>query len=104
MTLRVNVEDMVDSAMHVNNQGETLAAEHASTDARIDSAQAGWQGASAPAMSARSTKWMQNSSALLARMSDHSQGLHTAASTFASTEEQRGDTLRAVYASGSTAE
>jgi WXG100 family type VII secretion target len=87
---------MVSSAVHVYGQGEGLAAEHASADSRIEAAQAGWAGASAAAMTARSAKWMQTSAVLVGRLSTHSQDLHTCACTFAETEQHRAEAIKAV--------
>jgi WXG100 family type VII secretion target len=89
MALRVNVEDMVGSALHVSGQGEELAAAHLRSDNRIESAHAGWQGASAAAMSSKMAAWVQTSAVMLTRVSDHAQALHTAAHGFAANEQDR---------------
>ena len=93
MALRVNVEDVVGSAVHVTGQGEDLAIGHLASDNKMETAQSGWQGTSALALAAKVAEWQPKSKALLARMADHAQGLHTAASTFASSEQERGQAL-----------
>lgn len=93
MALRVNLEDMVGSAVHVGGQGEDLAAAHLESDNLIESAQSGWQGTSAAAISTKMAAWSQTSSQILTRISDHAQGLHTAAQGFATNEEANSQKL-----------
>lgn len=96
MTLQFNVEDLVSSAIHVTGQGEDLAIGHQASDGRIATAQTGWQGSSAQAMSARLSAWAQTSTALLGRLGDHAQGLHSCAYHFATNEEQHAQELAAL--------
>ena len=96
MTLKVNLEAMVSSAIHVSGQGEDLAVGHTSTDARMAGAEVGWQGTSAAAMSAKLASWTTTSATLLSRISDHSQGLHSTAAGFSTHEEQSRAALQAV--------
>lgn len=98
MPLRVNIEDMVGSAVYVSGQGEDLAMGHLASDNKMESAQAGWQGISAAALSAKLASWHPKSQALLTRVADHAQGLHTAAQTFQETEVERARVLRRVGA------
>ena len=93
MALRVNLADMVESALHVSGQGEDLAAAHLESANSIESAQSGWQGTSAAAMSSKMAAWSQASSQILTRVSDHAQGLHTAAQGFAGNEEESSQKL-----------
>ncbi len=103
MVLQVNVEDVASSAVDVTGHGETLAAGHQQSDARIAAAEAGWQGSSAAALAARLDAWAQTSSALLDRMSGHAQGLQDAAIRFTSFEEGRVQVMEAVAADGDAA-
>ncbi len=89
MTLRVNLDEMLTSAVHLTNQGEDLAIGHAESDATIVDAQVGWQGMSAQAMGAKVDTWAQTSATLLSRLSDHAQGLHASAHAFATNEDQQ---------------
>jgi WXG100 family type VII secretion target len=93
VTLRVNHEDMVGSAIHVTGQGEDLAMGHLASDNRMESAQAGWQGTSSAALAAKLADWQPKSQILLARVSDHAQGLHTAAAAFAAMEDENAQAL-----------
>jgi WXG100 family type VII secretion target len=96
VTLRVNHEDMVGSAIHVTGQGEDLAMGHLASDNRMESAQAGWQGTSAAALAAKLADWQPKSKVLLARVADHAQGLHTAAAAYAAMEEDNAQALNRV--------
>jgi WXG100 family type VII secretion target len=93
MTLRVNLEDMVGSALHVSGQGEDLAAAHLESDNQIESAHAGWQGTSAAAMSSKIAAWAQTSAQILGRVADHAQGLHMSAQAFADNEQENSQVL-----------
>jgi WXG100 family type VII secretion target len=94
MLLRVDIEQLISAGTAVVGHGEDVAMKHAAADAQIDAAQAGWQGASAIAMAARSEQWLATTSALLARLCDHAQGLHASAHGFAEMEQQNSQGLR----------
>jgi uncharacterized protein YukE len=86
VVLKANIEHLATSGVAVTGHGEDLAAQHSAADGRIEAAQRGWQGLSAVAMSARTEAWRSTTSALLARMSDHAQGLHSTALEFVEME------------------
>jgi WXG100 family type VII secretion target len=94
MSLRVNIEHLAASGTKVAGHGEDVAMKHAAAASRIDAAQAGWQGTSAMAMTAVSEQWLASTSALLTRLSDHAQGLHTSAQGFAEMEQHHSQTLQ----------
>lgn len=87
MSLRVDIESLAASGTAVAGHGEDVAMKHAAAANRIDAAQAGWQGASALAMTALSQQWLASTSAVLTRLSDHAQGLHASAQGFADMEQ-----------------
>jgi hypothetical protein len=68
---------MAASAVHVSGQGEDLAVGHMVTDNRIASAEVGWQGTSAAAMTAKLSAWSASSAVLLGLIRDHAQALQT---------------------------
>ncbi|MCV7224657.1 WXG100 family type VII secretion target [Mycolicibacterium komossense] len=103
MVLRVNLEDMVCSALELGTQGENFAVEHAANQTQIEMAQSGWRGSSSTALSARVEKWDQTSSALLRRLSDHSQGLHDSANAFAAHEQRSAEAMRMIGEQGDQA-
>ena len=80
-----------------------MATVHASAGGRIASAQVGWQGASAAALAAKTVAWTAASSALLIRMSDHAQGLHTGAQRYSEGEQRSSQTMQQVAAEGDAA-
>jgi uncharacterized protein YukE len=93
MSLGVSIEDLSASGVAVTGLGEDMAARHAAADCRIDAAHAGWQGLSAATLSARSDSWLATTNALLARLSDHAQGLHTSAQSFCEMEQRHSQAL-----------
>ncbi len=94
MSLKVNIEDLAASGVAVTGHGEDVAAKHAAADGRIDAATAGWQGASAAAIAILSEQWSATTSALVTRLSDHAQGLHTSAQAFAEMEARHSQALQ----------
>lgn len=93
MSLRVNIESLAVSGTAVVGHGEDVAMKHAAAASRIDAAQAGWQGASALAMTALSQQWMASTSSVLTRLSDHAQGLQASAVGFAEMEQRHSQLL-----------
>jgi uncharacterized protein YukE len=93
VTLKVNVENLFSSGLSVTNHGEDVAMKHAAADTRIESSQGGWQGQSAMALAAKAATWMETTSALLTRMSDHAVGLHTSAHGFSEMESRSSQAL-----------
>lgn len=93
MSLRVNIDDLATSGVVVTGHGEDVATKHAAAASRIEAAQAGWQGASALAMTALSQQWLASTSALLTRLVEHAQGLHNSAVGFAEMEQHHSQML-----------
>ncbi|MCV7225888.1 hypothetical protein [Mycolicibacterium komossense] len=89
--LKADIEHLTTSGVAVTHHGEDVAMQHAAADERIETAQRGWQGLSAVAMSARAEAWQTTTSALLTRMSDHAQGLHGTALEFVEMESTNAD-------------
>lgn len=93
MSLEVTIGDLAASAMAVTSHGEDLAAAHATADGRVYAALAGWQGQSAAALAAKAAQWSRESTALLARLSFHAQGLHASAAGFWEDEQRSAQAL-----------
>ena len=104
MVLKVDLDAMVASAGHVRVQGEDLAAGHLATDHRMASAEVGWQGLSATALNVKLAAWGSVSSALLERIGDHAQGLHSCAVGFSTHDEQSRAALHALVAGAGDAD
>lgn len=96
MALRVVIEDLVASAIAVTGLGEDLASASASSDARVEGAQSGWQGRSAAALTVLAARWAQDSQALVSRMSDHAQGLLTGSRQLVQQDQDSSDALDAL--------
>lgn len=93
MTLKVTIEDLVASGLTVTGHGEDVATKHCTADGRIETAQGGWQGRSAASMTLRLAAWSTTTTALLTRLSDHAQSLHTCAQEFYAMEERHAEAL-----------
>lgn len=93
MSLRVSIEDLAACGLAVTAHGEDLAAAHTAADGRIDAAMSGWQGRSAAALCARAAQWSQHSRALLARIGDHAQALHTGTAQLRAHEQRSAQAL-----------
>ncbi|OBJ71212.1 hypothetical protein [Mycobacterium sp. 1274756.6] len=89
MTVEIRLDDAVCSANHARGQCDDLATAHLLSSSRIESAQSGWVDSSAAAIQAKLDTWRRLSDALLARLADHAQGLHTIADLIATTEATR---------------
>ncbi|EHB58734.1 hypothetical protein MycrhDRAFT_1170 [Mycolicibacterium rhodesiae JS60] len=98
MSLRVNVEGLTASGVAVTGHGEDVAVKHAAAASRIDAAQAGWQGASALAITALSEQWLATTATLVTRLSDHAQGLHASAQGFTEMEQRNSQALQEISA------
>jgi uncharacterized protein YukE len=87
MSLWVDVEHLATSAAHVTGHGEELAMSHLSADNRIAAAQVGWAGRSAEALANRASLWTAQSTALITRIGEHANDLHSAGQSFAMAED-----------------
>jgi uncharacterized protein YukE len=85
-TFRVDLEVLADSAAQVSARGEDLANAHLVSDNQMTTVQSGWVGASAEALSAKTTTWLQASRAMLARIGAHALDLNNDAIEFAALE------------------
>lgn len=94
MTLRVNLEHLVTSVAQITGRGEDFATSHQSVDNRIAAAELGWTGRSAEALARRVPQWSQNSTALVARISNHADQLSACGRTFAAMENRHASQLR----------
>ena len=94
MALKVNIEDLVASGVAVTGHGEAIAMKHCTADTRMEGAQGGWRGRSAASMTLRLASWSATTAALLTRLSDRSQGLHTCSQEFYAMEERHAEALK----------
>lgn len=88
-------EDLHLSAATVDMHADSVRVKHASVDARIEGAQRGVPAGSAAALTATVAKWQADSTAIFARMVDHSTGLRTTAVAYVSTDTQNGAAVNA---------
>ncbi|CAN5500855.1 hypothetical protein BH09ACT8_BH09ACT8_15860 [soil metagenome] len=91
--LFVDPEGLRTSAVQVQSHSDDLAVGHTAAHARVSAASGGWSGQPAQSLNAWATKLKTQSAALVAKLDDHSQQMHTAVRTFTSTEEHRAGEL-----------
>jgi uncharacterized protein YukE len=94
VALKVSIEDLVASGVAVTGHGEDVAMKHCTADTRIETAHGGWQGRSAASLTLRMAAWSTTTTALLTRLSDHAQSLHTCAQEFCAMEEHHAEALK----------
>jgi uncharacterized protein YukE len=93
---RVDLAALAGSAAQVSAQGEDLASAHLSCDNRITNVQSGWVGASAAALSVKTSTWLQTSRGLLARVGAHALDLTNDGIEYAALERDNAEKLRAI--------
>jgi uncharacterized protein YukE len=93
---RVDAAALAGSAAQVSAQGEDLASAHLSSDNRITNVQSGWVGASAAALSLKTSTWLETSRGLLARVGAHALDLTNDGIEYAALEHDNAENLRAV--------
>jgi uncharacterized protein YukE len=96
--IRAVLEHLTTSAQQANGQAEEMMIGHATAHGRIEAAQQGWVGLSAPAISAKLARWQATVSALQGRVLDHGQALQTTAVAFDTTETDNARALDQVSA------
>jgi uncharacterized protein YukE len=93
---RVDLSALAGSAAQVSAQGDDLASAHLSSDNRITNVQSGWVGASAAALSLKTSTWLETSRGLLARVGAHALDLTNDGIEYAALERDNAENLRAV--------
>lgn len=91
--LYVDPEGLRTSAVKVQSHSDDLSAGHTTAHTRVSAASGGWSGQSAQSLNAWAAKLKTQSAALVTKLDDHSQQMHTAVHAFTSTEEQRANEL-----------
>ena len=87
--LSVDLEALSASAARVQGHGDDLAVGHATTDTRVSAASGGWAGQSAAALAVWAAQLKTQSTALVDRMGDHSQHMHSAVQWYGTNEQDR---------------
>jgi uncharacterized protein YukE len=93
---RVDPAVLAGSAAQVSAHGEDLASAHVSSDNRITNVQSGWVGASAAALSLKTSTWLETSRGLVARVGAHALDLTNDGIEYAALERDNAENLRAV--------
>ncbi|MGV0715804.1 WXG100 family type VII secretion target [Mycolicibacterium sp. XJ662] len=86
--LRVDLAHLNTSATQTDGQATELATGHTSAHGQIESAQAGWTGRSSMSLAKRLAQWQAADAALQARVVEHGQALHCAATEYGSTDQR----------------
>jgi uncharacterized protein YukE len=93
---RVDLAALARSAAQVSAQGDDLASAHLSSDNRITDVQSGWVGASAAALSLKTSTWLETSRGLLASIGAHALDLTNDGIEYAALERHNAENLRAI--------
>ena len=93
--VQVDLEVLTCSAADAARRGEDLAASHLASDNRMAAACSGWVGASAAALAATTTNWLQPSRRLLTRIGEHALDLTNDGIAVAATDNANAATLGA---------
>ena len=89
-------EDLHLSAATVDMHADSVRVTHASADYRIEGAQRGLPAGSAAMLTSTVARWQADSTAIFARMVDHSTGLRMSAVAYVSTDTQSGAAVNLV--------
>ncbi|MBV9088304.1 MAG: WXG100 family type VII secretion target [Mycobacteriaceae bacterium] len=92
--MRVVTDDLTSSGMRVAAHAVDVAVRHASADARIAAAQAGWIGTSCAAMTAKATAWQEVTATLVGRLQDHANNFHASGQAYQQTDDTSAQSLR----------
>jgi uncharacterized protein YukE len=96
--IRADLEQLALSAHQADVQGEELTVGHATAHGRMDAAQVGWVGLSAPSMAAKLAKWQATVAGLQARVIEHGRDLHHTAFTYSTTDESSAENIERLHA------
>lgn len=86
--LQVDPLEVRMAADHIDVAAEGLRTAHGSANERMSTAQSGWIGSSAAALSKVSAKWEQDSTAHYTALAGHVEGLTSAAARYVATDHQ----------------
>jgi uncharacterized protein YukE len=89
-------DDLHLSARFVDGHAQDIQAQHASADARIESAQPGLVGLSAAALAAKAAEWQGVTQALYARLTAHSAAFQTSALGYEATDDRDARAIGAI--------
>jgi uncharacterized protein YukE len=92
--VKVQPEHLFVSAVEVDGHAEDVLMGHASAHSKIESAQVGWAGLSATAMTAKVARWHETTIALGSRVAGHAEGLRNSGFGFSDMEERNAEMLR----------
>lgn len=88
--VRVVPVDLQVSAFAVDGYADSMKAQHAAADGRVEGAQRGLPLGAAAALRAATTSWQAESARLFARMVEHSAALRTSAAEYVRTDQDNG--------------
>lgn len=87
--LSVDREALSSSATQVQGHGDDLAVGHTATTRAVAAAGGGWAGESSSALAAWSARFADRSGAIVDRIGEHSQHMHSAVHRYSTNEQQR---------------
>lgn len=92
--LRVDPDDLSDSANRIDRLVTDLKSSHESAHDRIEAAQAGQVGRSGVALKGLVTKWQSDSTALVEQLTKHGQAFRSAATAYRETDARAACTIK----------
>lgn len=92
--LRVNPPDIHQSGMEIGDIAATMKSAFVDCDARINSAQSGWVGSSAAALTSMAAEWLQATNDHDQSLIEHSDNFIAAAKKYGRVDESEADSVR----------
>ncbi len=86
--MRVDLVTLHASAGQIDGSADDLRAQHGSANERIAAAQAGWIGASAAALTAKTAQWEEESASHYTELVKHGHDFRSAAASYLDTETE----------------
>jgi WXG100 family type VII secretion target len=86
--IRVVPEGLMIAGAKVKCHADDVEADHAASDARIESAQTGMVGTSAAAMETKLAQWQATTAALTERLTDHARALTAGGAEYSESDRQ----------------
>lgn len=93
--LRVDPANLHQSAGHLDVTADDLRARHANAHGRISAARAGFIGASASALAARTAQWEEESASHYAEIAAHGENFRSAVALYIDSDAESGERVDA---------
>jgi WXG100 family type VII secretion target len=92
--VRVDPADLRMSSDHMDMHHADLSAAHSAANSEIESAQAGWVGASGAVLAAVFAEWQAATAAITSEIANHGAAFQSAAERYAAVDDASADSLK----------